>query len=243
MLPLAFFIISLLYSIVGFGGGSSYLALLATSEVNYELMPQLSLICNLLVVSGGCWHYYKNHHFNKQLILPFVLSSTPLAFIGGMIPIRENTFLLLLSICLLFAGLRLLFVSEATEGEVRYPPMAMALMAGGVLGLLSGVVGLGGGIFLAPLMLNLKWGRPKEVAATASAFIFINSSAGLAGQLTKATSADFISYWPLFLAVVMGGQIGSRISNHTKISQNLIRRATALLILLICSRLIYKLVF
>src|SRR5674476_465352 len=112
MLALAFGLVALLYAMVGFGGGSSYLALMALFEIPYELMPKLGLICNLLVVSGGCWHFKKSGHFDKHLILPFVLSSVPMAFLGGMYPLNEKTFLSLLAVTLFMAGLRLLFVSR-----------------------------------------------------------------------------------------------------------------------------------
>lgn len=241
MLTLVFFIIALFYSTVGFGGGSSYLAVLAVSNIPYLLMPKLGLICNLMVVSGGCWHYYKKGHFNKRLILPFALSSVPMAFIGGMYPIKEETFMVVLSGSLFLAGLRLLFVAKPEEGKVKIPSMINSTIVGGALGLLSGIIALGGGIFLSPLMMNLKWGRPKEVAATASAFIFLNSSAGLAGQLTKGMPQEIIEYWPLLLAVFLGGQIGSRFGTSQLTSHAMVQRGTGILILIISSRLLYQL--
>lgn len=243
MLAVVFGCIAFLYSTVGFGGGSSYLAVLAVSNIPFELMPKLGLICNLLVVSGGCFHYYKQGHFNTKLILPFVLSSVPMAFLGGMYPIKEETFLMLLAGSLVLAGARLLFVGKPAESHTHIPSKSISACVGAVLGFLSGVVALGGGIFLSPLMMNLKWGKPKEIAATASAFIFLNSCAGLAGQLTKGVSSDLWDYWPLFLAVVIGGQIGSRVGTHKLVSQHLVQRGTAILILIISSRLMYKLLF
>lgn len=243
MLALVFASIAFLYATVGFGGGSSYLAVLAVSNIPFELMPKLALICNLMVVSGGCFHYYKRGHFNSKLILPFVLSSVPMAFLGGMYPIGEETFLMLLAGSLILAGARLLFTGKPSEGQTRIPSKSVSVVVGGLLGFLSGVVALGGGIFLSPLMMNLKWGRPKEIAATASAFIFLNSCAGLAGQLTKGLPADLWDYWPLFLAVLIGGQIGSRVGTHKLVSQYLVQRGTAILILIISSRLLYKLLF
>ncbi|HXH75553.1 MAG TPA: sulfite exporter TauE/SafE family protein [Bacteriovoracaceae bacterium] len=240
MLTLGFFFIALLYSIVGFGGGSSYLAVLAIAEIPYEIMPKLSLICNLLVVTGGSWHYYRNGNFNKRLVLPFVLSSVPFAFLGGLYPISEKTFMILLAASLVFAGIRLLFVERSESEVVTLPSTLSSFIVGSCLGLLSGLVGLGGGIFLSPLMLNFKWGKAKEVAATASAFIFINSLAGLAGQMLKGVPSDLLDFWPLFLAVLAGGQIGSYISNHKKVSHLFVQRGTAVLILIIGSRILYK---
>jgi uncharacterized protein len=242
MLPLGFFIISLLYSTVGFGGGSSYLALLAVSGISFLLLPKIALICNLTVVSGGVWHYYKQGHFNKGLILPFVLPSIPMAFFGGMYPISEKIFLTLLSITLVLSGLRLLFTVHQEE-NTKQPSYYLSIPIGAILGFLSGVVGIGGGIFLAPIMLSLKWGKAKEVAAAASFFIWLNSLAGLIGQFTKGYPVDLLDFWPLFMAVFLGGQIGSRIGSHQKVSQLTIQRATAVLILLISFRLLFKLYF
>jgi uncharacterized protein len=241
LLALSFFIIALLYASVGFGGGSSYLAMLAVVKVPFEIMPKLSLICNLLVVTGGSWHYYRQGHFNKKLILPFVLSSVPLALIGGMYPIKQETFMTLLAVSLVLAGSRLLFIPKITESEFHLPSISISIFVGAILGLLAGLVGLGGGIFLSPLMLNLKWGNPKEVAATASAFIFLNSVAGLIGQMTKGVPEGLFSYWPLFAAVIVGGQIGSWLGSHKKVSNTLIQRGTAVLILFISIRLLIKL--
>jgi uncharacterized membrane protein YfcA len=240
VLALTFFFIALIYSSVGFGGGSSYLAILALTDIRYLLMPKVALICNLLVVTGGCYHFYKQKHFNKQLILPFVLSSVPMAFLGGMYPIKEKVFLILLTSSLLLAGLRLLFVTRFVDQEARPPSLLTSSLVGSALGLLSGLVGLGGGIFLSPLMLNLRWGRPKEVAAAASAFIFLNSLAGLAGQLTKGMSEEIFSHWPLFIAVILGGQIGSRLGTHPIVSQRNMQRATAVLILAVSARLLLR---
>lgn len=240
MLSLGFFAIALLYSAVGFGGGSSYLALLAITQIPYEIIPKISLICNLLVVTGGCWHYARSGHFNKQLIFPFILSSVPMALIGGIYPISEQAFILLLAISLVLAALRIIFIPKIEVDNVKRPTTFVAIIIGAILGLLSGLVGLGGGIFLAPIMLNFKWGRPKEIAATASAFIFLNSLAGLSGQFIKGLPSDLLIYWPLFIAVILGGQIGSLVSNHQKISHTMVLRGTGLLILIISSRLIYK---
>lgn len=243
MLQLVFFIIALLYSTVGFGGGSSYIAVLAVSNIPYLMIPKIGLLCNLLVVSGGCWHYYKKGHFNRRLILPFVLSSVPMAFIGGMYPVKEKAFMMILAGSLLLAGFRLLFIAKPQESDLTAPSPGVSVLIGGLLGFLSGLVALGGGIFLSPLLLNLRWGRPKEVAAVASAFIFLNSAAGLAGQLTKGMPSDIAEYWPLFLAVLLGGQFGSRIGTNPLVSQHLIQRGTAVLILIISTRLLYKIFF
>ncbi|PKL76018.1 MAG: sulfoacetate transporter, partial [Candidatus Melainabacteria bacterium HGW-Melainabacteria-1] len=208
-----FFGVALLYALVGFGGGSSYTALLFLFGLPYALIPTISLLCNLIVVSGGSWHFCRQGHYVPRLFWPFALSSVPMAFVGGLLPIGKELFLLLLGLSLFCAGLRLLWVETAAQGrETALPPVPLALLIGAVLGLLSGLVGIGGGIFLAPLLLNLGWGRPKQVAATASLFILVNSLAGLLGQwLKQGNFADILPYWPLLLAVLLGGQFGSRL--------------------------------
>lgn len=231
--------IALFYSSVGFGGGSSYLAALSISDIPYSLIPKIGLICNLLVVTSGSILYYRRGFFNKKLIFPFVLTSVPMAFLGGLYPIKESTFVLILSLSLVLSGLRLLFLNETSDYQESLPSLKVSLPLGGGIGLLSGLVGLGGGIFLSPILMNLKWGKPKEVAAAASFFIFLNSIAGLIGQFYKNSSLDLLIYWPLFLAVLLGGQIGPRLGSSKYVSQLAIQRGTAILILVISVRLLW----
>lgn len=240
-LSFSFFAIALLYATVGFGGGSSYIALLAVTGASYTVIPRVSLICNLLVVTGGCYQYYKNELFNRRLVLPLVLTSVPMAFLGGLYPIKEQFFFLLLALTLVLAGIRLLFINDRSVQELTPPSQVSLILVGGFLGLLSGIVGIGGGIFLSPIMLNLGWAKAKEAAAVASAFILLNSAAGLLGQVIKGDPIPhFVEYLPLFLAVVLGGQIGSRIGTYTKVPHLWVQRATAVLIIFVSSRLLMK---
>lgn len=240
MLALSFFVIAIIYSSVGFGGGSSYIGMLALSDTPYELTIKLGLICNILVVANGCRHYLKRGLLKRSLILPFALSSVPFSFLGGMYKISQKDFLVLLSICLIVAGVRLLFVLKDTDVAPVVPRLRYSAPFGMGLGLLSGLVGIGGGVFLSPLMLNFKWAKPQEVAATASAFILFNSIAGLMGQLTKGNNSDLINYWPLFIAVITGGLIGARVGTSHKFSTQYIQKATAILILYIAIKLLTK---
>lgn len=240
-LILSFFAIALLYATVGFGGGSSYIAILAAGGVAYTLIPKISLMCNLLVVSGGCYHYMKEGHFNKKLILPFVLSSIPMAFLGGAFPLTEKTFFILLTVTLSLCGIRILFLPDRKVEEVKAPNVPVSVITGAILGLLSGMVGIGGGIFLSPILINMGWARSKDAAAVASMFILLNSVAGLAGQFMKDGSFPETSLLlPLFAAVIVGGQIGSRIGTHQKVSYNLIQKGTGILTLFISIRLLLK---
>lgn len=241
LLTLSFFMVAFLYSIVGFGGGSSYIAILGVSGIPYHLIPKIALICNLLVVSGGCYHYFKNGHFSKKLILPFILSSVPMSYLGGMFPIKEQTFFILLSLSLILVGLKILFVPDKQMSTIKDPPFLTSFLTGGGLGLLSGMVGIGGGIFLSPILINTGWARSKTAAAVASVFILVNSVAGLAGQLTKDFNfLELSDYFPLFLSVIVAGQLGSRIGSHSKVSYGLIQKGTGLLILVVSVRLLFK---
>lgn len=237
----SFFIIALLYATVGFGGGTSYIAILAAAGISYTLIPKISLMCNLLVVSGGCYHFMKEGHFNKRLILPFVLSSVPMAFVGGSYPITEKTFFILLTVSLILCGVRILFLPDRKIDQVNAPGTIVSIIIGALLGLLSGMVGIGGGIFLSPLLINMGWARSKDAAAVASVFILLNSLAGLGGQFLKDTTLpDTAMILPLFAAVIIGGQLGSRIGTHKKVSYNLIQKGTGILTLFISVRLLLK---
>lgn len=240
-LVLTFFAIALLYATVGFGGGSSYIAILAAAGTSYLLIPKISLMCNLLVVTGGCYHFIKEGHFNKKLVLPFVLSSVPMAFLGGSDPLTEKTFFILLTGTLTLCGVRILFLPDRKIENVNPPGFKTSFLVGSFLGLLSGMVGIGGGIFLSPLLINMGWARSKDAAAVASMFILLNSLAGLGGQFIKDPALPEMSMvLPLFIAVIIGGQIGSRIGTHSKVSYNLIQKGTGILTLFISVRLLLK---
>ncbi len=209
-------------------------------NVPYQYIPTIGLICNLIVVSGGCWHYYKNNQLNNKLIFPLIFSSAPMAFLGGMIVLKEKVFFTILLISLILSSLRLLF-STHRETDLAAPPKIIPLIImGSIIGFTAGMVSIGGGIFLTPILLNLGWGKPKEIAATSCIFIFVNSFFGIIGQVTKGVPENLHFYFPLFLAVFLGGQIGSRLSNHDLMSQRKIQIFSAILILFICFNLIYK---
>ncbi|RYZ73792.1 MAG: sulfite exporter TauE/SafE family protein [Proteobacteria bacterium] len=240
-LAILFFVISLLYSTVGFGGGTSYIAALSVSAISYVWIPKISLLCNLIVVTGGCYHYFKQGYFSKNLLMPFVLSSVPFAYLGGLYPIREKFYYLLLTGALLFCGVRILFIKDRETSLPKPPPFGIALLVGAFLGALSGMVGVGGGIFLSPILINLGWARSKNAAAVASAFILLNSVAGLAGQFTKnPVMPDVQTCLPLFAAVIIGGQIGSRMGTHSRVSHSLIQKSTGLLTLMIGGKLLMQ---
>lgn len=240
-LSLGFFLIALIYSTVGFGGGTSYIALLGLSGIPFTSIPKISLLCNILVVSSGCWQYLKKGHFKKNLAIPFVISSVPMAFLGGRFPISEKTFYFLLVVSLFFSGARLLLLKVKEAHEIRTPSFQISIFVGALLGLLSGMVGIGGGIFLSPLLINMGWARSKDAAAVASLFILLNSLAGLGGQIYKDVNFhDPLIYLPLFVAVFIGGQLGSRIGTNSRISAMIIQKSTGILTLFISFRILIK---
>ena len=213
ILSFLFFLTSILYSSVGFGGGSTYLALLLIWDVPYQIFPVIALCCNIIVVSGNCFNYIRAGSINIKLLSPYLISSVPLAFIGGSLSINRNFFEVLLFIVLTFAGFLLLLKFKTfnnTERVHKKIPKIISFLIGASIGFISGIVGIGGGIFLSPILLLIKAGKIKDVATTASLFILINSIAGLCGQFIKThTFHEIHNYWALFLLVLIGGQLGN----------------------------------
>lgn len=244
-----FALTALLYALVGFGGGSTYNALLVLNGTDYRILPAIALICNIIVVAGGSWRFWQAGHVSFWRILPWILLSVPAAWLGGRLAVSETLFVGLLGGSLLVAGLQLIFERKqgGEDGAARHVARPVSYAAGGGIGFLSGMVGIGGGIFLAPILYLLRWGGAREIAGTASIFILVNSLAGLAGQLMK-LEADYgivsatgllRDYWLLFPAVLIGGQIGSRFGS-TRIPSALVKRLTAVLILYVATRLLWR---
>jgi len=212
LLVVSFLVIAAVYASVGFGGGSSYLALMAIVAVPFEIMRPTALLCNLVVVTGGTIIFFREGLLDLKKIWPFLVFSVPLAFIGGYYPIREATFFRILGITLLAAAVLLWFFDRFPEREPmdRKGTWVINAILGGGFGLLSGLVGIGGGIFLSPSLHFLRWDRAKRISAAASVFILVNSISGLAGQFTQSARMDWYLVGPLLAAVLVGGQIGSR---------------------------------
>lgn len=244
ILSILFFIIAILYSSVGFGGGSSYLALLLIWEVPYYIFPVIALSCNIIVVSGNCFNYSKAGNLNLRLLLPYIVGSIPLAFIGGSLPIEKRIFEILLFVVLTIAGFLLLFKFKLYEDKkiiYKKIPNIISIIIGGILGFISGVVGIGGGIFLSPILFLLKAGRPKHIITVASMFILINSIFGIFGQLTKnLVLTEIINYWFLFLAVFIGGQIGNFL-NIKMFPARILALITSGLVIFVAARMGFKL--
>jgi len=213
ILSILFFVTAVLYSSVGFGGGSTYLALLLIWGVPYFIFPLIALSCNIIVVSGNCFNYIRAGNLNLKLLIPYLIGSIPLAFIGGSLPIEKRLFEILLFSVLATAGILLLLNFRSyddKEESYRNVPIIISILIGGVLGFISGVVGIGGGIFLSPILFLIRAGKPKHIVTTASLFILINSFSGIMGQITKNAVLNEISnYWYLLLIVLVGGQLGN----------------------------------
>ncbi len=234
ILIISFFLIALIYSSVGFGGGTSYLALMGVMLIDFHVMRPVALLCNIIVVSGGAYIFYKEGHLNLKRCWPFLVTSIPLAFLGGYWPISQSTFFVTLGIALIVASLLLWFQNFWTNKKplkTTSDNVFLNLGLGGLIGFLSGLVSIGGGIFLSPILHLLNWDEAKKISALASVFILVNSISGLMGQLTRSSSLDWNFIWPLLLAVLAGGQIGSRLGAR-KFNPLYIKRITAVLILI-----------
>ncbi len=238
-----FFLTALVYSMAGLGGGSTYLALLALFSFPYPLIPKVALFCNLAVVVSGFWLFTKAHHFSLKRALPFVVTSIPMAYWGGSLSIGKTLFTLLLGLSLVVASLRMFFSNSTFQPQSSLSwskAWIIGLPVGALLGFLSGVVGIGGGIYLTPVLLLMRWTDAKQAAASASFFILVNSIAGLIGQFSKGgfpLNHEISTLWILVVAAFLGGQIGSRLGSQ-KIPSQILQKVSASLTLYASGRLL-----
>lgn len=238
-LPVVFFLVAVVYASAGFGGGSAYLAVLALAGFSHHVIPQTALVCNLVVSAGGVWHFHRGGHLDFRRVWPFVVTSIPAAFLGGTIVVGRRIFVVLLAVSLLCAGARLFIQSPGEHTRTLSVGRAWAIgpLVGALLGFLAGVVGIGGGIFLAPVLLLAGWATSKQAAAAASLFILVNSAAGMGGQLAKGWQLN-ATILPLCLAVLIGGQVGSR-TGSVHLASRSVRRVLASLIIVVSLRLLW----
>jgi len=245
ILSILFFVTALIYSSVGFGGGSTYLAILLIWGVPYTIFPVIALVCNIIVVSGNSINFLRSKNINFNLLFPYLIGSIPFAFIGGSITIEKSLFEILLFCVLLVAGIFLLIESKSFSEEkikINQIPKLISISIGSIIGFMSGIVGIGGGIFLSPLLFLMKAGYPRHITSSASLFILINSIFGIAGQLTKDQILDqVIIYWPLFLSVLVGGQIGS-VLNIKFLPNKILALLTSFLVIFVAIRIGIKLI-
>jgi len=243
ILSIFFFITAILYSSVGFGGGSTYLALMLIWDIPYFIFPIIALFCNIIVVSGNSINYIKSGNLNLKLLTPYLFGSIPFAFIGASISIEKELFEILLFFVLFIAGIFLLIESKSFNEDrikLKQIPKILSIFVGSIIGFISGIVGIGGGIFLSPFLFLMKTGHPKHIVTSASLFILINSIFGVIGQLTKDTVFnEVLSYWPLFLSVFIGGQIGNFL-NIKFLSNKTLTLITSLLVIFVAIRMGFK---
>ena len=243
LLAISFIATAVLYSSVGFGGGSTYLALLLIWGVPYYIFPVIALFCNIVVVSGNCFNYIRAGNLNLKLLIPYLIGSVPLSFFGGSLPIEKNLFEILLFLVLTSAGILLLLNFKSyddKEENYRKISIPVSILIGGALGFIAGIVGIGGGIFLSPILFLIRAGRPKHIVTTASLFILINSVSGIIGQLTKnAVLIEIPNYWYLLAAVLIGGQLGNFL-NLKIFPTRILALVTAILVIFVALRMGFK---
>lgn len=209
---LPFFFVAMLYASVGHGGASGYLAVMALLAVDAALFRPTALGLNVFVSALGTIAFFRAGHFRGQLFWPLILSAMPFAYLGGSLDMQEDLFRKILGVALCIALIRL-FMPQRADVDIRVAPLWLLLVAGALMGFVSGLIGVGGGIFLTPLVIFMHWGRPKTAAAISAPFILLNSLAGLAGL--QPAASDFHPLFPWLVgAVLAGGLIGCTWGSH-----------------------------
>lgn len=231
------FIVAGLYAAVGHGGASGYLALMVLYGVSPEELKPTVLVLNLFVSLTSFIQYYRGGHFKPGVFIPIALASIPFAFLGGMIDLNDQLYKRILGALLLFPVFRFFFFKSPDDSDLRSPKVSLSIVFGTIIGLLSGMIGIGGGILLSPVLILLKWTNQKQTAAISAAFIFVNSIAGLGGMLTKQISFTN-DMWLYVLVAFSGGLLGSYMASK-RLSQDKLKYILAS-VLLIAS---YKLLF
>lgn len=238
-----FFIVAFVYSSVGLGGGSSYTALMAIFGISSLAIPMVSLSLNLFVTSIGSYNFIRNKHAKIKLIFPFLVSSIPMAYIGGALKLPVDLFYWILLVSLIFIAARIYFWKNTTLifSLNQKQKITISLISGSILGLIAGIVGIGGGIYLVPLIILLGLGSEKEAAACAAIFIWLNSMSGLVSRL-QYNAIDLTNYIPLIIAVIAGGVIGSYMGSF-KYSPKKMEKMLGVVVLIAIALLIKKLIY
>ncbi|MEN3324249.1 sulfite exporter TauE/SafE family protein [Mariniflexile soesokkakense] len=229
-------IVSFLYASVGHGGASGYLALMALFSFSPETMKPTALLLNLFVAGISFYYYYKEGYFNKKLFFSFAVTSIPFAFLGGTIEIDASIYKKVLAILLVFAILKMLNVFGKESESTKQVKLWQGFLVGGVIGFFSGLIGIGGGIILTPLILLLHWGNMKEAAAVSALFIWVNSASGLVGQVSSGVHIESDTFVLVVVALVggvLGGYLGSK-----KINNQSLRYILAFVLAIACVKLI-----
>ncbi len=233
---LLLFFVAFLYASVGHGGASGYLALMALFNVAPDVMKPTALLLNLFVAGTSFIQFYRGRHFLWKIFLPLALASVPMAFLGGLITVDAVIYKKMLGLLLLIPIARFLFFRNISVNQLKKPGMGLSLLIGGSIGLLSGMIGIGGGILLSPIILLLKWTDQKQTAAISALFIFVNSLSGLGGQFTKGIhfSPDMVAY----VAIAFAGGLGGAYFGALRFRQDVLKYLLAFVLMMASYKLL-----
>jgi hypothetical protein len=231
------FLVAFLYSSVGHGGASGYLALMAIFAITPDIMKPTALLLNLFVSLTSFIQFYRGKHFNWKIFLPFAIASIPMAFAGGSITVDDDIYKKILGLLLIIPIIRFLFFPNIQVTELKKANIALSLLIGAAIGFLSGLIGIGGGIILSPILLLLKWTDMKQTAAISALFIFVNSIAGLAGQLKKGVQFSPDMY--LYVAIAFVGGVCGAYFGSLKFRHNILKYMLAVVLLVAAYKLLF----
>ena len=234
-----FFLVALIYSAAGFGGGSMYLAILAQAALPVQTVRMTALTCNAIVTAGGTWQFHKSNWIVWRGVLPLLACSVPPCLFAASLELTEKTYYISLAIALLIAAVFMLWRRPIAEDSVARPVRWWMYPLSFLIGGISGITGIGGGIYLAPFLYLTSWGSPKQIAGASSAFILVNSIAGLCMQIFAHGWCIEADAWPLPVAVFAGGLLGSRFSS-ARFTHGSIRWVTVVIIIFAAIRTLWK---
>jgi uncharacterized membrane protein YfcA len=235
-LCIALLAVSFLYSTVGHAGASGYIATLTLFGLLPEFIRPAALVLNILVASIAAWQFYRAGHFVWRIFWPYVLLSAPCAFLGGMLHVPVHVFKLFLGIVLIVSSMMLVFKLRSSD-RVLSPDLRVSIGTGGILGLLAGITGTGGGIFLTPILILAKWAKTKQASATSALFILVNSIAGLGGFISGSHKLPSVAtLLPLLCTVLVGGSVGSYFGSQ-KFSKEIVRACLSIVLLVAAYKL------
>lgn len=232
---LILFVVAFLYAAVGHGGASGYLALMAIYGIAPDVMKPTALLLNLFVSGSAFLQFYRGKHFIKKIFIPLAIASIPMSFVGGMLVIEDHLYKKILGALLLLPVIRLFFFANTERSGLREPNSYISLFVGGSIGLLSGMIGIGGGIILSPVLLLLKWTDQKQTAAISALFIFVNSVAGLAGQFTKGIA--FNNNMLLYVVIAFSGGLLGAYFGSSRFNQNVLKNVLGVVLFMAAIKL------